>query len=100
VGFLRALLPTLSNLCSWHRHQCVSFLPLLEPLPWTGDNRCEAIVDAFLSDHNPSQNMGFNGLFVYDNAQDHTAGLNIGLFPQVGLQVAVAMDLAVGVTTP
>ncbi len=76
---------------------CLSPL-LLEPLPWTGDNRCEAIVDEFLSDHDSSQIMGFYGLFVYDNAGDHTEGLNIGLLPQVGSQVA--MDLPVGVTTP
>jgi hypothetical protein len=37
-------------------------------------------------------------LFVYDNARDHTVGLNIGLLPQVGSRVA--MDLPVGVTTP
>jgi hypothetical protein len=42
--------------------------------------------------------MGFYQLFVYDNAQDHTVGLNVGLHPQVGSRVA--MDLPVGVTTP
>ncbi len=62
----------------------MSFLSLIEPLPWTGDNRCEAIVNEFLSDHDPSQIMGFCRLFVYDNARDHTVGLNVGLLPQVG----------------
>ncbi len=76
----------------------MSFSPLLEPLPWAGDNRCEAIVDEFLSDHDPSQVMGFYQLFVDDNSQDHTVGLNVGLLPQLGSRVGI--DLPVGVTTP
>ena len=86
----------------------MSFLPSLEPFPWTGDNRCKAIVNEFLSDHDTSEILGFYQLFVDDNAQGHTVGLDDGL-PPIDKHLSVqnrnllpdfSVGLVVGVTTP
>ncbi len=73
--------------------QQVFSLPLFGPLHWTGDNRWNEAIDAFVSDHNPSQIMDFYQLFVHGSAyesavhgnvkdQDCIVGLDIGLGSQ------------------